>query len=180
VSWVFDADIRAFYDTIEHGWMQKFFEHRIADKRMVRLLMKWLHAGVMEDGELRAVQEGAPQGGGISPLMSNVYLHYAFDLWVQQWRKTASVCSLGGPSGHVARSTSCSSRPHGHGSLRPRRRLLGHVTAGSKLHLGPRNTWGTAGHLNAIWGMIENVPRERLIESRRQRRARRPMNPGAK
>lgn len=67
--------------------MQKFFEHTIADKRMVRLLMKWLHAGVMEDGELRAVQEGAPQGGGISPLMSNVYLHYAFDLWVQQWRK---------------------------------------------------------------------------------------------
>jgi group II intron reverse transcriptase/maturase len=87
VSWVLDADIRAFYDTIEHGWMQKFFEHRIADKRMVRLLMKWLHAGVMEDGELRVVQEGAPQGGGISPLMSNVYLHYAFDLWVQQWRK---------------------------------------------------------------------------------------------
>ena len=87
VSWVLDADIRAFYDTIEHGWMQKFFEHKIADKRMVRLLMKWLHAGVMEDGELHAVQEGAPQGGGISPLMSNVYLHYAFDLWVQQWRK---------------------------------------------------------------------------------------------
>jgi RNA-directed DNA polymerase len=87
VSWVLDADIRAFYDTIEHGWMQKFLEHRIADRRMVRLLMKWLHAGVMENGELRAVQEGAPQGGGISPLLSNVYLHYALDLWVQQWRK---------------------------------------------------------------------------------------------
>jgi group II intron reverse transcriptase/maturase len=87
VSWVLDADIRAFYDTIEHGWMQKFFEHKIADKRMVRLLMKWLHAGVMEDGELHAVQEGAPQGGGISPLMSNVYLHYVLDLWVQRWRK---------------------------------------------------------------------------------------------
>jgi group II intron reverse transcriptase/maturase len=87
VSWVLDADIRAFYDTIDHGWMQKFLEHKIADKRMVRLLMKWLHAGVMEDGELRAVEEGAPQGGGISPLLSNVYLHYALDLWVQQWRK---------------------------------------------------------------------------------------------
>ncbi|WP_437624173.1 group II intron reverse transcriptase/maturase [Sorangium sp. So ce1151] len=87
VSWVLDADIRAFYDTIEHGWMQKFFEHKIADRRMVRLLMKWLHAGVVEQGELRAVEEGAPQGGGISPLMSNVYLHYALDLWVQQWRK---------------------------------------------------------------------------------------------
>jgi RNA-directed DNA polymerase len=87
VNWVLDADIRAFYDTIDHGWMQKFLEHKIADKRMVRLLMKWLHAGVMENGELRAVEEGAPQGGGISPLLSNVYLHYALDLWVQQWRK---------------------------------------------------------------------------------------------
>ncbi len=87
VSWVLDADIRAFYDTIDHGWMQKFLEHKIADRRMVRLLMKWLHAGVVEDGELRAVQEGAPQGGGISPLLSNIYLHYALDLWVQQWRK---------------------------------------------------------------------------------------------
>jgi len=87
VSWVLDADIRAFYDTIEHGWMQKFLEHKIADRRMVRLLMKWLHAGVVENGELRAVQEGAPQGGGISPLLSNIYLHYAVDLWVRQWRR---------------------------------------------------------------------------------------------
>jgi RNA-directed DNA polymerase len=87
VNWVLDADIRAFYDTIEHGWMQKFIEHTIADRRMVRLLMKWLHAGVMENGEVRAVQEGAPQGGGISPLLSNIYLHYALDLWVQQWRR---------------------------------------------------------------------------------------------
>jgi group II intron reverse transcriptase/maturase len=87
VGWVLDADIRAFYDTIDHGWMRKFIEHRIADRRMVRLLMKWLHAGVMEDGELRAVTEGAPQGGGISPLLSNIFLHYSLDLWVQQWRK---------------------------------------------------------------------------------------------
>jgi len=87
VSWVLDADIRAFFDTIDHGWMQKFFEHKIADRRMVRLLMKWLHAGVMEDGKLRAVEEGAPQGGCISPLMSNIYLHYALDLWVHQWRQ---------------------------------------------------------------------------------------------
>src|SRR6185295_1693088 len=78
-SWVLDADIRSFFDTIDHRWMQRFIEHRIGDKRMVRLLMKWLHAGVMEDGELRAVKEGAPQGGGISPLLSNIYLHYALD-----------------------------------------------------------------------------------------------------
>lgn len=87
VSWVLDADIRAFFDTIDHAWMQKFVEHRIGDRRFVRLLMKWLHAGVMEDGELHEVKEGTPQGGIISPLLANVYLHYVIDLWVQQWRK---------------------------------------------------------------------------------------------
>lgn len=87
VSWVLDADIRSFFDTIDHGWMQRFVEHRIADKRMVRLLMKWMRAGVMEDGELRDVQEGTPQGGIISPLLANIYLHYVLDLWVCQWRK---------------------------------------------------------------------------------------------
>jgi RNA-directed DNA polymerase len=87
LNWVLDADIRAFFDTIDHGWMQKFLEHRIADRRMVRLLMKLLHAGVMEDGELREVGEGTPQGGNVSPLLANIYLHYALDLWAQQWRK---------------------------------------------------------------------------------------------
>jgi RNA-directed DNA polymerase len=86
VNWVLDADIRSFFDTINHGWMQKFLEHRIGDKRMVRLLMKWMKAGVMEDGELREVHEGTPQGGLISPLLANIYLHYALDLWVRQWR----------------------------------------------------------------------------------------------
>jgi RNA-directed DNA polymerase len=87
VGWVLDADIRAFFDTIDHAWMQKFIEHKIADSRMVRLLMKWLHAGVMEDGELHEVQEGTPQGGIISPLLANIYLHYVLDLWVSSWRK---------------------------------------------------------------------------------------------
>jgi RNA-directed DNA polymerase len=87
VNWVLDADIRSFFDTIDHGWMQKFIEHRIGDGRLVRLLMKWMHAGVMEEGELREVEEGTPQGGIISPLLANIYLHYAFDLWVCQWRK---------------------------------------------------------------------------------------------
>jgi group II intron reverse transcriptase/maturase len=87
VDWVLDADIRSFFDTIDHGWMQKFIEHRIADRRMVRLLMRWLRAGVMEDGELRAVEEGTPQGGIISPLLANIYLHYALDLWVHSWRR---------------------------------------------------------------------------------------------
>jgi RNA-directed DNA polymerase len=87
VRWVLDADIRKFFETIEHDWMKRFLEHRIADQRMVRLLMKWLHAGVMEDGEVREVEEGTPQGGLISPLLANIYLHYALDLWVHQWRQ---------------------------------------------------------------------------------------------
>jgi group II intron reverse transcriptase/maturase len=87
VSWVLDADIRSFFDTIDHGWMQKFLEHRIGDSRLVRIIMKWMHAGVMEEGTLHAVEAGTPQGGIISPLLSNIYLHYVLDLWVCQWRK---------------------------------------------------------------------------------------------
>ena len=86
--WVLDADIRAYFDTIDHGWMQKFIEHRIGDKRLVRLLMKWLHAGIFEDGKWHEMEEGTPQGGIISPLMANIYLHYVLDLWVLKWRQT--------------------------------------------------------------------------------------------
>jgi group II intron reverse transcriptase/maturase len=86
-NWVLDADVRSFFDTIDFGWMQKFLEHRIGDRRMVRLLMKWLKAGVLEEGKLHEVGAGTPQGGVISPLLANIYLHYVIDLWVQQWRK---------------------------------------------------------------------------------------------
>lgn len=86
-NWVLDVDVRSFFDTIDHGWMRKFIEHRIGDPRLVRLLLKWLNAGVMEDGKLHAVESGTPQGGIISPLLANVYLHYALDLWAHQWRK---------------------------------------------------------------------------------------------
>jgi RNA-directed DNA polymerase len=87
VGWVLDADIRLFFNTISHEWLQRFVEYQIGDKRLVKLLMKWLKAGVMEDGELHETQEGTPQGGIISPLMANIYLHYVLDLWVQAWRK---------------------------------------------------------------------------------------------
>ena len=87
VNWVLDADIRGFFDAIDHGWMVKFVEHRIADKRIVRLIQKWLAAGVLENGKWSATEEGTPQGATISPLLANVYLHYVLDLWVQQWRK---------------------------------------------------------------------------------------------
>jgi len=87
VNWVLDADIRSFFDTIDHGWMQKFIEHRIGDRRLVRLLMKWMKAGVMKDGEFHETKAGTPQGGIISPLLANIYLHYVLDLWIQSWRK---------------------------------------------------------------------------------------------
>jgi len=87
INWVLDADIRGFYDAIDHEWLMKFVEHRIADKRVLRHVKKWLNAGVLEDGTWRQVEEGTPQGSSISPLLSNVYLHYAFDLWAQWWRE---------------------------------------------------------------------------------------------
>ncbi len=87
VKWILDADIKGYYDTISHEWMVKFLEHRIGDKRIIRLVKKWLKAGVMEDGKWQASEEGTPQGGLISPILANIYLHYALDQWVQQWRK---------------------------------------------------------------------------------------------
>jgi len=87
VNWVLDVDIRSFFDALSHEWLVKFLEHRIADRRVVRLIQKWLNAGVLEDGKRIRVEEGTPQGGSASPLLANLYLHYAFDLWVQAWRR---------------------------------------------------------------------------------------------
>jgi RNA-directed DNA polymerase len=87
VNWVLDSDIRAFFDTLSHEWLRKFIEHRIADRRIVRLIQKWLRAGVLEDGKRIQSEVGTVQGGSISPLLANIYLHYVFDLWVHQWRK---------------------------------------------------------------------------------------------
>src|SRR5499427_11096611 len=87
VNWVLDVDIKGFFDGISHEWLLKFVEHRIADQRVVRLIQKWLNAGVLEDGKLLRVEEGTPQGGSASPLLANIYLHYVFDLWVQAWRR---------------------------------------------------------------------------------------------
>jgi len=87
VNWVLDLDIKGFFDGLSHEWLVKFVEHRIADRRVVRLIQKWLNAGVLEDGKRIRVEEGTPQGGSASPLLANVYLHYVFDLWVQAWRQ---------------------------------------------------------------------------------------------
>jgi RNA-directed DNA polymerase len=86
VNWVLDADISDYFSSLDHQWLERFLEHRIADKRVLRLIQKWLAAGVIENGSLTAFEEGVPQGASASPLLANVYLHYVFDLWAHQWR----------------------------------------------------------------------------------------------
>ena len=89
VNWVLDADIRGFFDSISHEWLVKFIGRRVADKRVVHLIQKWLNAGVLTDGTWTSSEVGTPQGGVISPLLANIFLHYAFDLWIHEWRKRA-------------------------------------------------------------------------------------------
>jgi RNA-directed DNA polymerase len=87
VNWVLDADIAGFFDAVSHDWLIRFVEHRVGDRRVIRLIRKWLKAGVMEDGVVTPATVGTPQGAVISPLLANIYLHYVFDLWANQWRK---------------------------------------------------------------------------------------------
>jgi group II intron reverse transcriptase/maturase len=86
VNWVLDADCRDYFSSLDHRWLERFLEHRIADKRVLRLIQKWLAAGVIENGSWTAFEEGVPQGASASPLLANIYLHYVFDLWAHQWR----------------------------------------------------------------------------------------------
>ena len=88
VNWVLDADIRGFFDTLSHEWLIRFVEHRIGDRRILRLIQKWLKAGVLEEGSWTPAEMGTVQGGSISPLLANIYLHYVFDLWTRRWRQT--------------------------------------------------------------------------------------------
>lgn len=87
VNWVLDLDVRGFFDNVSHEWLVKFVEHRIADRRILRLIQKWLKAGVSEEGEWKETKVGTPQGAVVSPMLANIYLHYVFDLWVNQWRR---------------------------------------------------------------------------------------------
>src|SRR3974390_3029446 len=91
VNWLLDADIRGFYDHMSHEWTLKFVEHRVADRRILRLIQKWLKAGVSETGQWSETKVGTPQGAVASPLLANVYLHYVFDLWIEAWRKKVAV-----------------------------------------------------------------------------------------
>jgi RNA-directed DNA polymerase len=87
ICWIVDADVSQFFDALSHEWLIKFMEHRIADRRVIRLVNKWLRAGVYEEGQRLETSEGVPQGAPISPLLANIYLHHAYDQWVNQWRK---------------------------------------------------------------------------------------------
>jgi group II intron reverse transcriptase/maturase len=87
VNWILDVDIRAFFDSLSQTWLVKIIEHRIGDRRVVRLIQKWLRAGVLEEGKLTVSEEGTPQGGNVSPLLANVYLHYVLDQWIQVWQR---------------------------------------------------------------------------------------------
>jgi group II intron reverse transcriptase/maturase len=87
VNYVLDADLRGFFDQLDHEWLMQFVQHRVADPRILRLIQKWLQAGVLEEGEGSETERGTPQGAVLSPLLANIYLHYVFDLWVNAWRK---------------------------------------------------------------------------------------------
>jgi group II intron reverse transcriptase/maturase len=87
VNWILDADVKGFFDNVDHTWLMKFIEHRISDKRILRLIGKWLRAGVNEDGQWSKTTVGTPQGAVISPLLANIYLHYVLDLWIDHWRR---------------------------------------------------------------------------------------------
>jgi Retron-type reverse transcriptase len=91
VNWILDADIRGFFDSVSQEWLVRFLEHRIGDERVIRLVRKWLKAGVLEDGNWSVSEMGTPQGAVASPLLANVYLHYVFDLWAQQWRRREAI-----------------------------------------------------------------------------------------
>jgi len=87
VNWILDADIRNFFGSVSHSWLARFLEHRIGDKRIIRLVQKWLKAGILEDGIVTVDDRGTGQGSVISPLLANIYLHYCFDLWAERWRR---------------------------------------------------------------------------------------------
>jgi group II intron reverse transcriptase/maturase len=87
VNYVVDLDIRSFFDKVDHGHLEKFVRHRIGDERLVRLILKWLRAGVMEQGQWYETKEGTPQGAVAPPVLANLYLHYVLDLWAKAWRK---------------------------------------------------------------------------------------------
>jgi RNA-directed DNA polymerase len=152
VNWVLDADIRDFFNQLDHPWVMKFLGHRIADKRVLRLIGKWLAAGVIEDGNWSQTVEGAPQGASASPLLANVYLHHVFDLWADWWR-----------------------RRHAHGDVIIVR-FADDITIGFEHEQDARRFWADLRERLAKFGLELHPDKTRLIEfgrhAARRRRAR--------
>jgi RNA-directed DNA polymerase len=154
VNWLLDADIRSFFDTLDHGCLAKFLEHRIADRRVLRHIQKWLNAGVLEEGQRVRQEEGAVQGGSVSPLLANIYLHYVLDLWAEQWRKTQShgdVIIVRYADDFVVGFQHESDATRFHEELRERFRTFNlelhaektRVIAGAKASLRPSTSWAS-------------------------------------
>jgi group II intron reverse transcriptase/maturase len=120
IGWILDADIRGFFDTLDHGCLLGFVQRRIADARMHEVIRRWLKAGVLEDRIWHEVQEGTPQGGSISPLLANVYLHYVLDEWLDEWRKSQAH----GDVLAVRFADDCAPRRRGREASRPTRSCL--------------------------------------------------------
>ena len=173
VNWVLDADIQGFFDTLNHEWLVRFLEHRVADRRVVRLIQKWLRAGVLEDGQRTRSEVGTVQGGSISPLLANVYLHSVFDLWVRP-KPPPATCSRGHHASasrdltlHPARASSNSAggpesaRPR-LGNRRPstssasRTRAAGHGREG--LRCSPDDApWQASSRHRPFWRYLRSV-----------------------
>src|SRR5437667_10679092 len=137
VNYVLDADIRGFFDNLDKSWMVKFVEHRVADPRILRLIQKWLKAGVMEEGKWSESKSGTPQGSGISPLLANIYLHYVFDLWVNVWRRK---WTQGDPQAHAGQAaTDQAGAPHAHARSRASNWRMAQIGRAGLLQL-PRST----------------------------------------
>jgi retron-type reverse transcriptase len=133
VNWIVDADIRGFFDNMSHEWTMRFIQHRVADKRIHRLIQKWLKAGVSEDGEWSETTIGTPQGAVVSPLLANVYLHHVFDLWIEVWREKVA-------KGKVM-------------AIRYADDLVVGFRAPRRGRTVPEGVWGTAGKVRA-WNCI--------------------------
>jgi RNA-directed DNA polymerase len=140
VNWVLDADIRDFFGQLDHSWLRRFLGHRIADKRVLRLIDKWLAAGVIEDGNWSQTVEGSPQGASASPLLANVYLHHVFDLWADWWR-----------------------RRHAHGDVIIVR-FADDVTVGFEYEEDARRFWADLRDRSAKFGLELHPDKTRLIE----------------
>jgi group II intron reverse transcriptase/maturase len=149
VNWILDADIRNFFDGLSQEWLIRFLEHRIGDQRIIRLVRKWLKAGVLEDGELSVSDTGTPQGAVASPLFANVYLHYVFDLWAHQWRRREA-------KGHVIIS-----------------RYADDIVAGFEHEADARRFWDAMRARLEKFGLALHPDKTRLLEFGRNTAARR-------